>query len=797
MTAQSLERTTFAADFRVGDWLVEPSLDQISRNGHATRLRPQLIDLLVLLARHAGQTVPKEMILASVWAGQHVAESGLTRCIAEIRQALDDRADVPAVIQTIPKRGYRLVAPVMFLDQERTTPGGSRGTAAAPLPTDGLDTGLDPAGAAATGIARLRRLSRRVRWAVSLAAAAMFLVAVVWTGVVWSRVPELTVRDTVLLADVANTTGDRAFDGPLRLALAVSLEQAPFLRLLPDDHMRAAAVRAGRPAEAAVSGAVALDLCRREGAAALLAASIAPLGSHYAIGIEAVACGSGESLARELQEVPSKEGVLTAFGAAAARLRATLGESRASLREHDVPIVEATTSSLDALRAVTTGDENRDHARLDEALLDYRRATDLDPKFALAWARRGAVARNLGLDDEAVAAFRRAYELRERVSEPERLYILGHYYRTVADEPEQAVETYRTWQRAYPGSPVPPTNLASIAVSTYGRYADALPDAREAVRLAPYSSIALRGLVYAALGSNRVAEARQALAEAGRRGVEDAIWHDLAFQLAAAAGDEAAMRAQAQWAASRPAAGVAMTWNRALAAATAGRLGEARQLWSDAGAAAARLLPPIRQARARLWEAEAEALLGDPLRARAAAEAAVALHPQPRTMLDAAASLALAGDPGRAAALLADAVRRIEPGVCERPVWLFVSQALVAAKTNRMDQARARLAEIVRFERGRDWAFSPLGARATIDAAAGRPADAAAVYRQMLELRPVLPLSPWAAYARLGLARALGDGGDTAGSRAAYDGLLASMTTADADAPTLLAARRERAALPK
>lgn len=807
MDTTEAQRPGFAADFRVGGWLVEPSLDRVSRNGTVLRLRPQLMDLLVVLAERAGRTVSKETILATVWQGQHVAESGMTRCIAEIRQALEDDAREPTMIQTIPKRGYRLVAPVEVLD---TQPAPAEDTDAAP-PSSADDIAPprtstapeepDPALAApdraATPLAAPAKAPRlpRVTWTVGSLLGAMLLLIFSWGTAGLSRVPALTERDTVLLADVTNSTGDPAFDGTLRLALAVHLAQAPFLRILPDDHLRSAAVRSGRPRDISVVGPVALDLCRREAAAILLAASIARLGSHFAVGIEAIACRTGDAVGHELVEVERKEQVLSALGTAAARMRQRLGESRQSIGQYDVPIIEATTSSLDALRAVSAGDVSRDHARTEEALQDYRRATELDSQFALAWARRGAAAGNLGLADEAVQSLRRAYELRDRASEPERLYILGHYYRYVADEPEKAVEIYRTWQRVYPGSAVPFTNLASIFVNTFGRYDEAVPDAREAVRLAPYSSLPARTLVAAYLGTNRVAEARQALREAAARGIGDAVWHELAYQIAFFDGDGAGMAEQIRWAAGNPAAEPAMTRNRALAAASAGRMREARELWAEAASAAARVLPPVRQAELRLWEAETEALLGDPQRARRAAEAAATLHPQPVTLLDAATSMALAGDRDRAAALIGRAVRLIEPGICSRPVWLFVSQALVEVASGRVDRAEVRIGEAARYERGREFAFAPLGARALVAAAAGRPKDAVAAYRQILELRFVQPLAPWVSAARIGLARALGDAGDAKGSRAAYEAFVASMKTADAEVTLLAAGRRELAAL--
>jgi DNA-binding winged helix-turn-helix (wHTH) protein len=367
MPAEQRQRVEFAADFRVGEWLVEPSLDRLSRKGTILHLRPQLIDLLVVLAQQAGRTVSKEVILAKVWESQHVAESGLTRCIAEIRQALGDDARVPTMIQTIPKRGYRLVAPVTAMasgtqcEPTEIVPPFSMKTVS---PVTNPEPLAVPAGSelATDTVAappQPFRLPRRLGVTMGSILGASLVLALSWGAGGWTRVPVLSGRDTVLLADVTNTTGDSSFDGTLRLALAVQLGQAPFLRILPDDHMRTALTLTGRPASQPVVGPVALEVCRREGAAVLLAGSIARMGSHYAVGIETVACRTGDSIDREMLDVNGKEQVLTELGTAAARLRRKLGESRSSLRQYDVPIVRATTPSLDALQALSAGDVNR------------------------------------------------------------------------------------------------------------------------------------------------------------------------------------------------------------------------------------------------------------------------------------------------------------------------------------------------------------------------------------------------------------------------------------------------------
>lgn len=791
MQGEQPDSRQFAQDFRVGDWLVEPSLDRLSRNGTVVRLRPQLIDVLVLLARHAGRTVSKDLLLETVWQSQHVAESCMTRCIAEIRQALADDAREPTILQTIPKRGYRLVAPVEFLESPRpaATERETADRTAPRWPDASAPEFLPPHSSRPIQLPH-----RNAIGAIAAIVLGSLLVATFGAGS-GSTPPALSEGDSVLLADVTNTTGDGAFDGTLRLALGVSLGQAPSLRILSRERVRSALTRMGRPADLPLVGPVALEVCRREGAVLLLAGSIARLGSHYAVGLEATSCATGESIDRQLLEVGNKDEVLTAVGTAATRVRRALGESPGSLRQYDVPLARATTPSLEALKALSLGDYNRDHARLGDALMFYRRATELDPQFAVAWARRAMAARNLSEFAEAGPAFRKAYELRDRASDPERFYIVAHYYRFVEDDPAKAVETYKLWKRTYPGASVPPTNLASLYGSVFGQYEAAVAEARDAVRFLPQSSIAHGAMVAALLGTGNIPAAKTALREAAARGATDMVWHGLAFQVAFLEDDPAGMNEHIRWASDDAGAAMQINQYRALAAAATGRLGEARQRWAEALATAAQIGPPAWQAGIKVTEAGTEALVGDPRRARAAAEAALALDQRPFTVLFASMALAAVGEVDRAAALLDRFDSRPDGGLCLKRVWLAIGRALVEAGSGRPERAREILQQAAPFERGRDFALVPLGVRASIEASSGRPAQAAAAYQELLRLRGVAPVSPWVAVARLGLARALRESGDLKGSRAAYEALIESMKGADADAPLLVAARRERDAV--
>jgi eukaryotic-like serine/threonine-protein kinase len=777
------------ARFTVGDWLVDPRACVASRGETTEKLRPQLVDLLVCLAKRPGRIVLKQEILDDVWSGQFTAESGLSRCVAELRQILRDDAQQPTFIETIPKRGYRLIAPVAWLDEAPPAP-------AAPDQSAPEDPLASVAGAGGPAPVDTRRLSRR-RWmawtGVGLAVLAVGIASVVLLTM-RQRMTVLTERDTVLLADVSNATGDRVFDDALRLALAVNLEQAPFLRILPQDAVRAALVRSGRSPDARVVGPIALEVCRREGAAVLLAGSIASLGSRYVVGIEAVACGSGESLGRVMTEAGSKERVLTALEQAASRIRQRLGESRDSLRQHDVPLVRATTPSLDALKALTLGDVRRDAGRYAEALTHYRQATELDPQFALAWARRGLSARNVDLREEAIPALRRAFELKDRVSQPERFFIEGLYYCLVAGDPEKAIEIFQAWKRMYPGSPIPSNYIAATRSDELGQYEAAIEEAREAVRLGPNTSWSHNNLAQACMGAGRFADAKKVIGEATSRGIDDLSMHAYLFIIALAEQDQASIERETRWAAGDPQTSLVWMRLRAAAAVTGGRLAEARRLWQEA-LATANELGSREVADVRLDQAEAEALVGDPILARAAASAAVAVDRRTVSLVRSAIVFAMAGDPARVRPLLDDAARRVAADPAPLRVWLPVAEALVAAREGRPDDALRILQPTARVERGNNYALYPLGVRALVSLSARRPADAAAAFEDLVRLGAIIGNGPWVAAARLGLARALRDSDDAPRSLAAYDAFLDSWKGADPDAPLLKAAQRERASV--
>jgi eukaryotic-like serine/threonine-protein kinase len=356
---------------------------------------------------------------------------------------------------------------------------------------------------------------RKGHWKVP-ALAATALLAVLITGGLYNRsthAAKLTEKDTVVLADFANTTGDPVFDGTLKQALAVDLDQSPFLRVVPPARIQKTLAFMGRSPDERLTTDLARDVCLRVGSKAMLSGSIASLGTQYILTLNAVNCQSGDSLAQQQAEASSKEQVLSALGNAVSKLRSTLGESLASVQKFDVPIAQVTTASLDALKAFALGNAEFDRGRAMDSLPFYRRAVELDPNFAWVYARMGTVYANAGELESAKEYTRKAYELKDRVSEREKLYITEHYYETVTGELDKEIETLELYERTYPSDSIPGNNLG-IAYEQIGEVEKAAEVARHSILADPNSASAYSTLAYAYAALGRRDEARQTIDQA-------------------------------------------------------------------------------------------------------------------------------------------------------------------------------------------------------------------------------------------------------------------------------------------
>ena len=603
--------------------------------------------------------------------------------------------------------------------------------------------------------------------------------------------PALTERDSILLADFANTTGEPVFDETLKKALAVHLDQSPFLNVVPDERVRETLRYMGRSPDERIASSVAREICQRDGIKATLGGSIASLGTHYAIHLEALNCATGATLAREQAEAGSKEQVLVALGKAATSLREKLGESLGSIQRFDVPLERATTSSLDALKAFSLGEARRAAGQEPESAPFYERATELDPNFALAYARLGTTYGNLGEVELSKPYRKKAFELRERVSQRERFYIESHYYVSVTGEEDKGIQSYELWKETYPRDSVPYNNLA-ILYTDLGQFEKGLENSQEALRLLPDVFHAYQAVARAYLGLHRVDEAKAVLEAARVKKVDGPPIHSYLRIIAVLEGDATALQREADWARGNKEAEMDLAVEDAQQAAARGQMRRGRELYARArGMAEAQHLNEF-SAHVRLTEAFAEALVGNLNRAADGVAEALTRSRSAGVLLRSARLLAEAGEVGKAQALASEAAKRAPNDRFIQSVMLPSARATIEMKHGRGDKAIELMSAATPYDRTRP---GPRRVRGLSYLMARRGPDAVQEIRAILDLRFFDPTSPIFSILHLDLARAHALSGDTARSRQSYQDFLALMKDADPDLPVLKQARDEYARL--
>jgi eukaryotic-like serine/threonine-protein kinase len=611
----------------------------------------------------------------------------------------------------------------------------------------------------------------------------------------------LTEKDTIVLADFANTTGDTVFDDTLKQALAVDLGQSPFLNILSDDKVRQTLQQMTRSPGERLTRDLAREVCQRAGSKAYLAGSIAALGTEFVIGLEALNCASGEALAREQVTAPGKEQVLPALGQAAAKLRNEVGESLSSVQKFDVPLDQATTSSLEALKALTMGRKTWRERGEAEAIPFDKRAIELDPNFALAYDAVGLDYSNLNQPSLAADYLRRAFDLRDRVTERERLRITALYHQLATGELEKANQTYELWIKVYPRDALAYLDLGSNSM-VLGQYEKAATETREALRLDQNVAVVYENLAEIYLALNRFDEARTITEASLERKLENIPLHLNLYALALFEGNVAAMKRQADWTSGKPGAEDWMFSLESNTEAWSGRVGKARELSRQAAESARR---NDGKEAAALWQANSairEALFGNVDAARRNTAAAVALAPRSRDAeAQAALAYALAGDTARAQSLADDIAKRFPLDTVVQTVWLPTIRAQV--ETSRKNAARSLelLQAAAPYELGMlsssatNSCLYPVYVRAEAYLSAQQGQAAAAEFQKILDHRGLLWNCVTGALANLQLGRAYAMQGDTTKAKVAYQDFLTLWKDADPDIPILIAAKAEYAKL--
>ncbi len=638
--------------------------------------------------------------------------------------------------------------------------------------------------------------SRRSRWIAG--GALLGILAISVSAYFWlhAKAP-LTEKDPIVIADFTNTTGEAVFDGALRQGLASQLEQSPFLNIVSDAQITQTLKLMRQAPDARLTHDVVRDLCQRVSAAAAIDGSIAKLGNSYALGLTAVNCRTGETLAQEQETSADKDHVLAALGKAAAKLRSKLGESRASLARYDVPLDQATTPSLEALQAFSLARQAANSRGDFQASIQFlKRAVTLDPNFAIAYAALGGTYNNLGETALASENLKKAYDLQERASEREKLYITTFYFEIAVGDLEKAAQSYEMWQQTYPRDIVPVGNL-SRAYSNLGQYDKALTSALHALELYPdvlhYGNVAAD---YVWL--NRLDEAEAMIAQGRTQNMDSLNLHVISYVLAFMKNDGAAMSREVTWASGKPGIEDMFLDLESDTAAYFGQIRRARE-WEGRAESSATLADGKEADAAYLADgALREALFGFTREVKESSEKALNESTARDVEASAALALAIAGEAAAAQKLTGDLGQRFPQDTYVR--FLYLPEILAALDLGRHSAAKAieDLRASAPYELSLGGTDAPLGCpylRGEAYLALHDGNAAAAEFQKLLDHRGVIANSPIGALAHLGIARAYALQGDAAKARVAYNEFFVLWKDADPDIPILIAAKAEYAKL--
>jgi DNA-binding winged helix-turn-helix (wHTH) protein/tetratricopeptide (TPR) repeat protein len=817
--------------------LFELNLDteELHKDGRLLKLAPQPFRILTLLANRAGQIVTREEIQGEIWGDETYVdfEHGMNQCIKQIRTALNDNADAPLYVETLPRRGYRFLAPVVLktvaspaprvvesksgiqpsLANTVIAPGGSSLPAIAQSPGPGLVSAASYAAAALPAesepAAALSPAEVRFTEAPAPASkplpkpwwnktwrrstlAVVLLVTLVAAVLYWRshRSQSLTQDDTVVLADFINTTGDPVFDDALKTGLSIELQQSSFLHVLSDQKVRAALKVTNHNEDQRLTPELTREVCRHTKSTAMITGTISDDGERYQLQLQALNCQTGRALATSKQEAPNRNSVVATLGTGGRELRRKLGESAASLRESDRPLEQAASPSPEALQAVT-------RARVaqrtgGDVIPNLKRAIELDPSFASAYAALGVVYHNLGDTDLATQNLKKAYEFRNRTSEQSQLGIEAHYYTDVTGELEKAIQTYSELEKRYPANYTYHANRAYILASL-GQYEKAVAEEREGVRLMPDNSLGYSNLIYYYNSLNHIDDSRATFEEAQSRKLESPDLHMVVYSLAFLQGDDATMQEQVNQTRGKPKLEDRLLSLQSDTEAYHGRLRKGRDFSQQATQSAihAAELEP-----AATWKANAalrEAEVGNKAEAARMAADALSLSSGRNVELLAALTFARVGDVKRAVSLVTKLNAQFPLDTLMQNYSLPTVRAALAIAGNQ-HEAVDLLKSSSPYEYGYSGAFAnlyPAYLRGLAYLQAGQGQQAAVEFQKMLDHPGVTLNFVTGSLAHLQLGRAQMMIGDKTAARKSYQDFLVLWKDADPDVPIFQQAKAE------
>ena len=787
---------------RFAGFQIDPAARSLQHEGQAIALGPKTFDLLVYLAQHAQQVVTKEELLAAVWPNSFVEEGNLSQHVFLLRKALANAGQAGQqgqLIVTVPSKGYLFAARVELGPQQLTSLGETSAAPAAAAPGELVLHAVQSVTRVvveeeteddATPVLELAAPPRRRRWVAPVVVSVIVVLGAGAALLGWRRLHPVRGHIDVVLADVENTTGDTDFDRTLKQALLIDLEQTPFLNLLSRSEIQEALSEMERDRTSELTPALAMEICERTNAQAMLHGSVAKLGSSYVLILNADSCVSGKQIAGYKAEAANKEDVLRALDAAAGHVRQQLGESSASLDKYQIPVTQATTPSLDALRAFSEAGESFRHGDMKASQILLQQAVALDPNFASAYRAIGSTYYNLGDFNQAAAFYKKAFDLRERTTERERLGIEVMYYGYGLNDYEESIRRTRQLLEIYPNATNSWVSLSNL-YTNLGEYPQAIDAAAQATRLDPQSSVATVELARSYLRGNHLAESAQVAAKAIVEGKNHWDVHSILFQIAFAQQDAARMKEEGEWGLSHQHANTSLD-DLGCAAATEGRLRTAEDYFARARAAALRDGESDFAEGVLLRSARAEVELEEPARATETLKQMKATQGHPSDPGEVAYLQATIGDVAVAQRFVAAADSQENRNTLIVGVYIPLVRARLALRANQAAEA-VRLLEPARVYQLRDFTVPAL--RAEAEAQAGMLDGAEADYRLILENQGVDPISPLYSLAHLQLARVLVRETKIDQARKEYMAFLAAWKNADADLKLVGDARRELAEL--
>jgi DNA-binding winged helix-turn-helix (wHTH) protein/tetratricopeptide (TPR) repeat protein len=763
--------------YQFGPFEVNAASGELLKNGRRIRLQELPCRLLVALLENAGEVISREELRSRLWPDDTFVDfdSSLRVAVGKLREALDDNADDPRYIETIPKRGYRfLVTEVRRVDAAPE---------AAALRDDAPREDPEPFKTAATPVAVSPRHNPLLKYWIAAVAVLLLTTGGVFLWQKRAQAKPLTDKDVLVLADFANTTGDPVFDGTLRQGLAIQLEQSPFLKIMDDVQVQQTLRLMSLSPGVRITNQIAHDICVRDAAVATIDGSIASLGKSYVVTLQAITCPGGATLAREQVQANDKEHALNALGTAATAMRARLGESRSSIQKLNRPLQQATTASLEALQNYTEGMVVLTQGRFLAARPLFERAVELDPNFAMAYYYVSISFNNAGDTGQEAIYKRKAFALIDRVSEYERDRIAGGYYESTG-ESDKAIDVYRLGGANYPRDWGFHNSLSENYINL-GELEEGLKEGQAAHQLQPDAEPPYRRLLDAYMSLDRLDEAKKVAERLRMLGIGGARIHQRFLEMAYIEGDQAAIAREIQWYAGKPEEYLSF----GLQAANRNVLGQRREsskLYKRAAETALRL--GLRDVAADFEEADAraDALSGNCGTVRRLGRPALAL--------------ALCGDAAGGEKLAAETSKRFPNGTLWNGVQLPEIRAAIELQRGQPAKAVELLASASPYERAYPEAVYLRGL-AYLRLRKGL--EAAAEFQKILNHKGASWGSTWRcpnwglyySISYVGLARASVLAGDPAKARKSFEDFFALWKDADQKLPILIEAKKDYSAL--